>query len=279
MGGYASVPAVLAARREHVPVVLHEQNAIPGLANRALCRLAVAVALSFGQARTGFPRSTRVEVTGNPVREDILRVRAERMALAEEARRSLALDQGRRTIAVFGGSLGALQVDRAALGACRQLAERADLQVLVITGPAHLDVLTRGAAGLDGGPGRILVRLQGFVDRMELVYAIADLIVARGGASSVAEITAVGTPSVLVPYPHAIAGEQEANARAVQLAGGASLMMDRDVTGERLAARIVNLVDHPERLAAMAERSAAFGRPDAAAAVADLVEEVASARA
>jgi UDP-N-acetylglucosamine--N-acetylmuramyl-(pentapeptide) pyrophosphoryl-undecaprenol N-acetylglucosamine transferase len=176
---------------------------------------------------------------------------------------------------VFGGSLGALQLNRAALGACRLLAERADLQVVVITGPAHLETLGRGAAGLSGGPGRILVRLEGFVDRMELVYAVADLMVARGGASSIAEITAVGIPSVLVPYPHAVAGEQEANARAVQRAGGASLMMDRDVTGESLAGRIVNLVDHRERLAAMAQRAAAFGRPDASSALADLVEEVA----
>jgi UDP-N-acetylglucosamine--N-acetylmuramyl-(pentapeptide) pyrophosphoryl-undecaprenol N-acetylglucosamine transferase len=275
MGGYASVPAVLAARREHVPVVLHEQNAIPGLANRALARMAGAVALSFAHARSGFPRSARVEVTGNPVREDILRVRADRGLLAAEARGSLGLEPGRMSVVVFGGSLGALHLNRAALGACRLLADRADLQVVVITGPTHLEPLGRGVAGLGGGPGRILARLEGFVDRMELVYAVADLMVARGGASSIAEITAVGIPSVLVPYPHAVAGEQEANARAVQLAGGASLMMDRDVTGESLAGRIVNLVDHPERLAAMAERATAFGRPDAASAVADLVEEVA----
>jgi UDP-N-acetylglucosamine--N-acetylmuramyl-(pentapeptide) pyrophosphoryl-undecaprenol N-acetylglucosamine transferase len=275
MGGYASVPAALAARREHVPVVLHEQNAVPGLANRALARVARAVALSFGQARTGFPRTARVEVTGNPVREEILRVRADRALLAEEARRSMGLEPDRRTVVVFGGSLGALQLNRAALGACRLLADRADVQVVLITGPSHLEALGRGVAGLGGGPGRILVRLEGFVDRMELVYAVADLMVARGGASAIAEITAVGIPSVLVPYPHAVAREQDANARAVQLAGGASLMMDRDVTGESLAGRMVNLVDHPERLAAMAGRAAAFGRPDAASALADLVEEVA----
>lgn len=274
MGGYVSVPAVLAARRDRVPVVLHEQNAVPGLANRALARLARAVALSFRDARRFFPRRLRVEVTGNPVRQEILRVVDERDVLAKEATEVLELEGDRRTVLIFGGSQGALHIDRAAVGACRLLEPRADLQVILITGPAHLESIRRGLPPLRGG---LLVRLLGYLDRMELAYARADLVVSRSGATTIAEITACGLPSLQVPYPYATRGHQEANARALQRLGGAAVLVDDQLSPESLAGRIEGLLDHPERLEAMAERARAFGRPDAALRLADLVEEVSRA--
>jgi UDP-N-acetylglucosamine--N-acetylmuramyl-(pentapeptide) pyrophosphoryl-undecaprenol N-acetylglucosamine transferase len=277
MGGYASVSAALAAGREHVPVLLHEQNAVAGVANRALSRIARAVGLSFPDARGAFPRRVRTEVTGNPVREEIIRVREDREALAKEGRQTLDLDEGRRTIVIFGGSQGALHVDRAAVGAARLLAGRSDLQILLITGPAHLDTSRSGlpSSAETGTPG-LLVRLAGYLERMDLAYACADLVVSRAGATTVAEVTVCGLPALLIPYPYATGRHQEANARALQRAGGASLLLDDQMSAESLAGRIVSLIDHDERLAAMAERSASFGRPDAAERLADLVEEVAS---
>jgi len=272
MGGYVSVSTVLAARREGVPVVLHEQNAIPGLANRALARLARLVAVSFADARARFGRRIRVEMTGNPVREEILRVVEERDTLAKEGRESLDLEEDRTTVLIFGGSQGALHIDRAAVGACRLLRDRADLQVVLVTGPAHLDDVRRG---LRTG-GDLLVRTLGFADRMELLYACANVAVSRSGATTIAELTVCGLPALLIPYPYATHGHQEANARALQRAGGASVLLDDQLSAPALAERIQSLVDHPARLSAMAERSRAFGRPDAAARLADLVEEVAS---
>jgi UDP-N-acetylglucosamine--N-acetylmuramyl-(pentapeptide) pyrophosphoryl-undecaprenol N-acetylglucosamine transferase len=268
MGGYVSVPAVLAARREHVPVVLHEQNAVPGLANRVLSRLAAAVAATFADAGGRFPRRvrSRVFVTGNPVRREILRVAPEREALAEEGRRELGLEQGRRTVVVFGGSQGALHIDRATAGACRLLADRADVQIVLITGPAHLDEVRRGLPQ----SGSLVVRSFGYLDRMELAYACADLVVARAGATTIAELTACGLPALLIPYPHATGNHQEANARALQRAGGASVLLDQQLSAEVLANRIDSLIGHDERLVAMAERSASFGRPDAAERLADV---------
>ena len=271
MGGYVSVSSVLAARREGVPVLLHEQNAIPGLANRALARLSRAVALSFGDARRAFGRGVRVELTGNPVREGILRVVQDRDTLAKEGREALNLEDERKTVLIFGGSQGALHIDRAAVGACRLLSGRSDLQIVLITGPAHLDSI-RG--GMPTEPAGLLVRLLGYVERMELAYACADLAVSRSGATTVAELTVCGLPALLVPYPYATGRHQEANARALQRAGGASVLLDDQLSAEALATRIESLVDHDERLAAMAERSRAFGRPDAAARLASLVEEV-----
>jgi UDP-N-acetylglucosamine--N-acetylmuramyl-(pentapeptide) pyrophosphoryl-undecaprenol N-acetylglucosamine transferase len=277
MGGYASVSAALAARREHVPVLLHEQNAVAGLANRALSRIARVVALSFADARDDFPRRVRTQLTGNPVREEILRVPEVREALAKEARQTLDMDEGRRTVVVFGGSQGALHLDRTAVGAARLLASRGDLQILLISGPAHLDMIRPGLPrGAEDGTSGVLVRLVGYLDRMDLAYASADLVVSRAGATTVAELTVCGLPALLVPYPYATARHQEANARALQRAGGASLLLDDQLSAETLAGRIVSLIDHDERLRAMAERSASFGRPDAAERLADLVDEIAS---
>ena len=271
MGGYASAPAVLAASRTGRPVVLHEQNAVPGLANRFLARRAAAVALSFAEAERRFPRRTRVVVTGNPIRDAIAAVPVERERLAKEAYEELELDPERRTVVVFGGSQGALHIDRAAVGACHILRGRGDLQVLLLTGPDHHDVIS---GSLSPG-GALAVRTLPFLDRMELAYAVADLVVCRSGATTVAEVTACGLPSLLIPYPHATARHQEANARALQRAGAASVLLDEHLTPEELADRTISMVDHEERLAAMAERARALGRPDAADRVAGLVATVA----
>jgi UDP-N-acetylglucosamine--N-acetylmuramyl-(pentapeptide) pyrophosphoryl-undecaprenol N-acetylglucosamine transferase len=268
MGGYVSVPAVLAARRERRPILLHEQNAVPGLANRVLARIANAVALSFSDTAKFFPKSARPSVTGNPVRDEIARVVEERALLAKEAREEFRLDEGRRTILVFGGSQGALHVDRAATGACRVLADRRDLQVVLVTGPAHFDAVRRAIPA--GGDG-LVVRTFDFIERMDLAYAVADLAVARAGATTVAELAVCGIPALLIPYPYATGHHQEANARAVKRAGGASVLLDQQLTAAALAQRIESLVDHDERLDAMRAALRTFGRPDAALRLAELV--------
>jgi len=274
LGGYVSVPAVLAARKDGVPSVLHEQNAVPGLANRRLAWMSGAVGLSFAEAGHFFPRRTRLVLTGNPVREEILRVRTERDALAKEARIELMLDDARRTVLIFGGSQGALHIDRAAVGACRLLSARSDLQVVLITGPAHLGRVREGLPSKSG----LLIRPFAYLERMELAYACADLIVARAGATTIAEVTACGLPALLVPYPYATRRHQEANARALQRTGGASILLDEQLSPQTLAERIDGLTGDGERLTLMGERSSAFGHPDAAARVADLVEGVGTRR-
>lgn len=273
MGGFVSVPAVIAGSRAHRAVVIHEQNAVPGLANRALSRMARTVALSFAEAAHAFPRRTRRVVTGNPIREAIASVGAERGSLAKIARKELELEEGRRTVVIFGGSQGALHIDRAAVGACGILRDRGDLQVVLLTGPAHHEAMVRGLPA----DGALVVRALPFLDRMELAYAVADLVVSRAGATTIAEVTACGLPSLLIPYPYATARHQEANARAVQRAGGASVLLDDQLTPEELADRIDALVGHEERLRAMAGRAAAWGRPDAAERLAEVVLDAAGA--
>ena len=271
MGGYASIPAVLAARRAHVPVVLHEQNAVPGLANRVLARVARSVGVSFADAAARFPKRVAVAVTGNPVRARVRSVPSTRAALAGEAWEALDLDPDRLTVVVFGGSQGALHVDQTIAGAIEGLADRSDLQLLVLAGRDKLDVVDR--AGSATMPLR--VRALAYLDRMELAYAVADLAVARAGATSIAEMSVCGIPSILIPYPHATEDHQTANARALVGAGAAELYPDVDLSAEGMARRILALVDDDARRIGMGERARAWSTPDADERLAALVLEAA----
>jgi UDP-N-acetylglucosamine--N-acetylmuramyl-(pentapeptide) pyrophosphoryl-undecaprenol N-acetylglucosamine transferase len=271
MGGYVSVPVAAAALRARRPLVLHEQNAVPGLANRLFARPARTVALSFADTASHLPRRARTVVTGNPVRASIVAVRAERDRLAKEALDALELEPGRRTVLVFGGSQGARRIDRAASDAVRELADREDLQLVIVTGPAHLE-LVRDAIP----PGiELLVRAFPFLDRIDLAYAVADLVVCRAGASTVAEVAVCGLPSLLIPYPYATAHHQDANARALVRAGAAGVVADDALTGSLLAARIRELLSDEARLVAMGERAAEWSRPAAAEELARVVAEAA----
>lgn len=267
MGGYVSVPVALAALRARRPLVVHEQNAVPGLANRTLARPARTVALSFAEAARMLPRSVASVVTGNPVRSEILAVPAQRDTLRKEALAELELDEARRTVVVFGGSQGALHVNRAIVEALAALADRSDLQVILLTGPAHLE----GIRATLPSSGSLLVRPLGFLERMELAYAVADLVVARAGATTIAELAVCGIPSILVPYPYATGRHQEANARALQRAGAADVVLDDAIDGRIFAARIGALLDDAARLRAMGECASAWSRPDAAEALAAVV--------
>jgi UDP-N-acetylglucosamine--N-acetylmuramyl-(pentapeptide) pyrophosphoryl-undecaprenol N-acetylglucosamine transferase len=264
VGGYVSVPAVLAAWRSRRPIVLHEQNAIPGLANRLFSRGARSVCVSFEESAALLPAKTRTLLTGNPVRPEILAVTDGRSSLAKEALGELGLEEDRRTVLVFGGSQGALNLDLAVIGAIELLRNRDDLQLVVLTGPSHLDQMERASRNA----GELVVRPFGFLERMDLAYATADLVVARAGATTIAEITVCGLPSILVPYPHATANHQEANARALERAGGAILVPDASLSPQALARRISKLLEERDGLRRMAEAAAAWARPDAAAALA-----------
>jgi UDP-N-acetylglucosamine--N-acetylmuramyl-(pentapeptide) pyrophosphoryl-undecaprenol N-acetylglucosamine transferase len=254
--------------------VLHEQNAVPGLANRVLARRARTVALSFAEAGAKLPASARVEVTGNPVRGSMVSVRDERPALTEEALEAFDLEPGRRTLVVFGGSQGARNLNVATVGALRRLTDRGDLQVLLLTGPTHAASVHEA---LDATGTRILVRVEPFLARMELAYALADLVVARAGATTCAEVAVCGVPSILVPYPYATANHQEANARALERAGASVVLLDASLSAEALAETVGDLLDDDDRRHVMAERAGAWARPDAAAALAALVRRAGAA--
>jgi UDP-N-acetylglucosamine--N-acetylmuramyl-(pentapeptide) pyrophosphoryl-undecaprenol N-acetylglucosamine transferase len=231
-----------------------------------LARPARAVALAFVEASRHLPRRARTVVTGNPVRPAILAVADDRASLAKEAYEEFDLDPAGRTIVVFGGSQGALHVNRAIAETVAR-ATSDGVQFLLLTGPAHEASVRRVVEA----SARVPVRVRAFLERMELAYAIADLVVARAGATTVAEISVCGVPGILIPYPHATGRHQDANARALERAGGASVVLDDELDGPVLAERIETLLGDPERLRPMAERTRAWSKPEAAEALARAV--------
>ena len=272
MGGYVSVPPMLAARRAHIPIVLHEPNAVPGLANRLLARSAKAIAVAFDDARGRLPGGARVEMVGYPVRQSILDVPADRRALAEEARTLWDLEGNRRTVVVTGGSQGALHLDQVVAEALASLADREDLQLLIVSGPAHEAVVSDAVDRVSSVRARVVP----FLDRMELAYAVADLVVARSGATTLAELAVCGLPALLVPYPHATEHHQDANAREWARIGAAEVVSDAELTPTVFAERVGRLLDDPDRLATMGARAHERARPDAADRFARLVAKVAA---
>ena len=269
LGGYASVPCAAAAVTLGVPVVVVEQNAVPGAANRLVARFAKASAVSF--PGTDLPRA---EVTGNPVRPEILAV--DRRGGRGAARAALDLPGDRRVLGVFGGSLGARRLNLAMVGALGVWAERSDLAVRHVVGERDWDLVTDALADLPTLPdGGVVYQQVRYEERMDLLMTAADLLVGRAGGTTVAELAAVGLPSVLVPLPIAPGDHQTANGRALERAGAAVVVPDAEFDGPRLVAEVDRLMGDPARLEAMAVAAAGCARRDAADRVAALVERYA----
>ena len=266
LGGYASAACGVAASLLRVPLVITEQNAVPGLANRFLGRVAAGAATAF--EATDLPRATW---TGNPLRTEVLEV--DREAGRPAARAALGVDDGRRLVAVFGGSLGARTINNAVTGALGLWGERRDLHVRHIAG--HRDYGDLSGRVTADSERALCYDLVAYEDDMAAVYAAADLVVGRAGATTVAELAATGVPAVLVPLPGAPGDHQTANARRLEAAGGAVLVDDEDLDAARLVAEVDALLEDPGRLESMSGAARSLARSDAARAVVDLMESCA----
>jgi UDP-N-acetylglucosamine--N-acetylmuramyl-(pentapeptide) pyrophosphoryl-undecaprenol N-acetylglucosamine transferase len=255
-GGYVSTPAYLAARKRRVPIVVHEQNARPGIANRLGARFTPHVATTF--ASTALRGAT---VVGMPLRREIALL--DRDAIRAEALEHFGLEADRPTVLVTGGSLGAQRLNHAFEARVDGL-RAAGVQVLHITG---LGKEFEPGSEVVGPPYVVLA----FADRMDLAYAAADLVVARAGANTVCELTAVGLPAVYVPLPIGN-GEQRFNAADVVAAGGGILVDDSALTPEWIDRELLPLVADGGRIQAMAEAAASVGERGADEALADMVQ-------
>ena len=266
VGGYVSLPVTLAARSLKVPVVLHEQNVVLGLANKLAKRFARRVAVSFEE--TLAVAGERGVHTGNPVLPELI------AADIEAARRSgygsFGLDPARRTLLVFGGSLGAQRVNNAAAGLTETWADRSDLQVLHITGRAQYEDVAKST---EGRAGSLIYKVVPYVERMAEAYGVADLALCRGGATTVAELGVLGVPSVIVPYPHHRDRQQERHGRILEKAGAAKVLLDAETTRSSVASLAGGLLEDPLALTRMADAARSFGRPDAAERLAAVVRE------
>ena len=267
MGGYVSLPACIAARSLRVPVVIHEQNIVLGLANRVSAPLARRIAVSFEE--TLAHTWGRGVLVGNPVLPEMASADPE----VERARglERFRLDPARRTLLVFGGSLGARRINDATVGLRDLWRERRDLQIVHIFGRSG------ATGGEDADPVDGLVyRAVPYVDRMVEAYSVADLAVCRGGATTIAELTVRGVPSVIVPYPYHRDRQQERQARVLERHGAARVLLDEDATSAALSAAVLRLLEAPQSLAEMRRAARALGRPDAARRLAEVVTQVAA---
>lgn len=255
VGGYASGPAVLAARMMGVPTAIAEQNALPGLTNRILGRFVKRIFLSFPDVEGWFP-SGKATVTGNPVRESF------RGAVGTRKERVVG---DRLNLLIFGGSQGAHVINMAVAAALPFLKQMQDsLQIVHQTGNADYEQI---AAAYQAGGCPADVRP--FILNMPEMYANADLLICRAGATSVAEITATGKASVLVPFARAVADHQTKNAEVLVRAGAAKMIVESDLTGRILAETIRDLLDRPGLIRDMEEKAAKMGNWRAADDIVD----------
>ena len=269
-GGYVCIPVARAAEQRGVPVVVHEQNSVMGMANKYLARRAAAVCLTYEHAATALSDKSRVVLTGNPVRRSVFQ------ATREEGRAAFDVPPDARMLLVTGGSLGARHLNQALAALKDVLLSYEDLYIVHVTGPKELDAVEADLALTPEEARRW--RLFGYTDQMGLAMAAADAIVSRAGASSLAEISARALPALLVPFPFATEDHQTMNARACVDAGAAFMVADADVEGEEFARLLCTLIEDGAVRERMRAAARAQKTEDAAAALADAVLAAAARR-
>lgn len=261
VGGYSSGPLVACARCMGIPTLIHEQNTLPGLTNKMLGKIVDTVAVTYHESIKYFPKD-KTFLTGNPVRTEILEGSRER------GYEIFSLDRDRFTIFIFGGSRGASHINHAVDEALIYLDEYRDkIQFLHQTGEAEFDVMkeTYNKRGFKG-------TVMPFAYEMADAYAVADLIVSRAGATTLAELTACGKAAILVPYPHAAANHQEINARKLWDIGAAHVVLDRDLNGKSLSEMIRYMLEKPGAVSEMARISKSLGSREATDKVIELIK-------
>ncbi|OEH84712.1 undecaprenyldiphospho-muramoylpentapeptide beta-N-acetylglucosaminyltransferase [Desulfuribacillus stibiiarsenatis] len=253
-GGYVSGPIVYTASRMGLPTMIHEQNAIPGLTNKFLSRFIDVVAVSFPESLEQFPKAKKVVLTGNPRATEVIH------ADPQKGVESLGLSSILPLVIVVGGSRGARAINEAVEG---WLTTDIDLpfQVLFVTGSVHFDKINKTQKAVD--ISKNVIRLP-FVYNMPEVLASADLVIARAGATFLAEITSLGVPSILIPSPHVTNNHQYHNAKALENAGAAIVIEEKGLTAQRLKQKVYELVGNDQRIAQLKVSAKKLGLPEAA---------------
>lgn len=265
-GGYVSIPVGNAAQSRNVPIVIHEQNSVMGLANKMMAKSAKKVCLTYACAGSGVD-ATKVEVTGNPVRKAVL------SSTREEGREMLGIPEDAQMLLVFGGSLGARHINQALCSMKEEILSYPNLYVVHITGPKEYDMVVEELNLTDEQAKRWQV--MGYQNRMGETLAAADMIISRAGATSLAEISARAIPAILVPFPFATADHQTTNARAYVDAGCARMMADDSLETPEFKAMVKEFIEDESLRQSMHESALAQETADAARRLADVVMEAA----
>jgi UDP-N-acetylglucosamine--N-acetylmuramyl-(pentapeptide) pyrophosphoryl-undecaprenol N-acetylglucosamine transferase len=267
-GGYVSGPAVYAAYQLGVPTLIHEQNVVLGLTTQFLSRFVDVVAISLEDSQKYLSRANRIVFTGNPRATEVVQ------ANAAAGRKSLGItDPHRPIILFFGGSRGAKAINEAVLQIIPHMKEMPHVQFVYVTGEVHYDSICRQIP--DDVPN---LDVKPFIYNMPDVLAATYLVVGRAGASTLAELTALGLPSILIPSPYVTNNHQEANARWLEEQGASKMLLESECTGENLWREVKRLIENTDEHHAMSEAARRLGRPQAAEVLVDELEKIAFAR-
>lgn len=247
-GGYVSGPVVFVASLLGIPTVMHESNSYPGVTTRILASRVSMVFVMFEITRKWLPESARVAVIGNPTRAELSSVSR------KEGSAYFGLHAERPTVLAFGGSLGAASINTA-MKIVAEYAVNGDIQIIWQTGETEMQQPSENTRHPN-------IKVMRYIDRMDCAYAAADVVVCRSGATTLAELTRLGKPAILVPYPYAAADHQTLNAEAMVQSGAAVMIGDKDVR-EKLLPEIQSLLSDSERRQEMSRKSTALGKPDA----------------
>ena len=247
VGGYASGPLVLSAWVLRIPILIHEQNCIPGMTNKWLGKIADKIAVSFKDSSTMFPKE-KVVVTGNMIREEFCKPKEE-----------FPHNNGPFRVLVLGGSQGAHSINMAMVEALQFLSQqKLDLHITHQTGETDLEMVN-----MQYKKNHFPADVRPFIDDIEDQYRKASLVICRAGATTLAEVTACGKMSILVPFPHATHNHQVKNARILEAANAGEIVLDEELSGLRIAKSIIQAMEEPKRLKIMEENSYKLGNRDA----------------
>lgn len=264
-GGYVCGPVVYAAAKLGIPTMIHEQNVVPGLTNKFLARSVTKVAVCFEESIALFPASKTV-LTGNPRATEVMH------GNKQAGRSFLGVDADKRIVLIFGGSRGARAINEAVLSIVEQLGELDRTHIVYVTGEVHFKTISEELE--KRGPVPRNMTVLPFVHNMPDVLAATHILVGRAGASTLAEITALGVPAILIPSPYVTNNHQEKNARGLERAGAARVLVERELTGESLLSLLTKLLDDQKTWEEMQKSSLALGMPDAATKIVRQLQEI-----
>lgn len=267
-GGYVCGTLMLAAALMGIPTLIHESNAFAGMTNKILFRFVDKIALNFEEAAKYFKNPKKVVVTGNPIRTDIFDV------TKHEGRLQLDFDENLPLVLVTGGSRGARKINQSVMALAEECSKSGKYQLLHMTGDTQYDSVLKNYKERKISTNSSHIKVVPYLHNMPHALVASDLIINRCGAMTLSEITALGKPSVLIPFPNAADNHQEYNGRALEKKGAAIVILEKDLSEERLKSTVLELLNNKEKLEQTALNSKKLGVKDAAEKIGDIIAEL-----
>lgn len=267
-GGYVCGSMLLTASLMGIPTLIHEQNAFPGVTNRILSRFVDKIALTFPEASKYLSQQEKIRVTGNPLRSDITKISS------AEGKKYFGFDISIPLLFIVGGSRGAKKINESSMMLAKECLDKKEYQILHMTGETQYDDVLQAYEDLGISLDTKYLKVMPYIHDMSHALAAADLVISRCGAGLISEITALGKPSILIPYPYAAGNHQEYNARALEKSGAANVILERDLNQQMLLSEVKNLFQNPDYMKKMSIQSKKLGKPNATREIVEMINEL-----